>query len=472
MSTSKKVSFDFYPNQYPTARYLLNYLSSFYLSTYEALTSYISFSQVLRSSENISNEKSDDVKHKKGPDYQYHLSQQHPLVQHSSSNTQHNQLQYYHQQQYYHHQRHRQHQHQYQYPNQQHRYHQYGQQRNQKTSSQSSKTSTVMKTSATPLSILKQPKPPRSAFICFKDSKKKEIMKQEGTSKGKDLLNTFAQAWGQLSDKERAYWDEAARNDKVRYVQEKAAYKGPWTVPKKRAKKNPRAPKRPMSAFLKYSKTRRKNVKEENPNVSNTDVSRLLGELWRNASEVEKAPYVEAELKERNKYKEEMKKWRAEEDQLGEVIRSSHDSVSQIFRDGHHHHHQEHDSISHSKPKLQQYDSSAFERFHHENVHFESLNNDNFMEDSSKRSAFRPRASHQYQLPHCMTSEHFSSDSYHQPSWNEQSLHQSLDNDSDLLPVAPKMLPPLQIPQGGNEESTRSIYFSDSINVPHFSRYP
>eukprot|EP00549_Striatella_unipunctata_P016146 CAMPEP_0118716136 /NCGR_PEP_ID=MMETSP0800-20121206/27317_1 /TAXON_ID=210618 ORGANISM="Striatella unipunctata, Strain CCMP2910" /NCGR_SAMPLE_ID=MMETSP0800 /ASSEMBLY_ACC=CAM_ASM_000638 /LENGTH=197 /DNA_ID=CAMNT_0006622491 /DNA_START=209 /DNA_END=800 /DNA_ORIENTATION=+ len=109
-----------------------------------------------------------------------------------------------------------------------------------------------------------------------------------------------------MCPKTRAYWDEAARNDKLRYEQEKKTYRGPWNVTKRRAKKHPLAPKRPMSAFLKFSQTRRAMVKQANPDMSNTDVSRLLGEMWRNASSRETTPYVEEEEKERAVYKEVM----------------------------------------------------------------------------------------------------------------------------------------------------------------------
>jgi len=33
-----------------------------------------------------------------------------------------------------------------------------------------------------------------------------------------DVLKLVAEAWRNLSDRERAHWDEEARNDKVRYV--------------------------------------------------------------------------------------------------------------------------------------------------------------------------------------------------------------------------------------------------------------
>lgn len=154
------------------------------------------------------------------------------------------------------------------------------------------------------------PKPPRSAFMCYTDAKKKEILSRHDLNETEDGLKFVADEWKQLSDRERAFWDEEARNDKVRFVREKSEYKGPWIAPKRRAKKHPLAPKRPMSAFLAYSRKRRSLVKEQHPELSNTDVSRLLGEMWRNASGDEREPYVHQEEREREIYKEEIKQWR------------------------------------------------------------------------------------------------------------------------------------------------------------------
>ena len=113
----------------------------------------------------------------------------------------------------------------------------------------------------------------------------------------------------------------------TRFVREKNDYKGPWNLPKRRAKKHPLAPKRPMSAFLKYSQNKRSDVKEQNPDMSNTDVSRLLGEMWRNASEEVRRPYVEDEETERALYKEQIKHWRDDQGKLDAASRISHHSV-------------------------------------------------------------------------------------------------------------------------------------------------
>merc|ERR1711915_390625 len=108
-----------------------------------------------------------------------------------------------------------------------------------------------------------------------------------------------SEMWKTLPPDQRAHWDDVAKKDKERYMAEKAMYTGPWQVPWKRAKKDPSAPKRPMSAFLYFSQDKRRQIKEENPSIRNTEVSRILGELWRNASEEEKRPHVEKEKEER-----------------------------------------------------------------------------------------------------------------------------------------------------------------------------
>lgn len=61
------------------------------------------------------------------------------------------------------------------------------------------------------------PQPPRSAFMCFTDITKKEILDANSVEESDaDILKIVAAKWRELSDRDRAYWDEEARNDKVR----------------------------------------------------------------------------------------------------------------------------------------------------------------------------------------------------------------------------------------------------------------
>lgn len=70
------------------------------------------------------------------------------------------------------------------------------------------------------------------------------------------------------------------------------------------------APRRPMSAFLFYSIGKRQQIKEDNPEMKNTEISRMLGEMWRSLSDEERRPFVEKEKTERDKYKVAIAEWR------------------------------------------------------------------------------------------------------------------------------------------------------------------
>jgi HMG (high mobility group) box len=67
-------------------------------------------------------------------------------------------------------------------------------------------------------------------------------------------------------------------------------------------------------AFLYFSQGRRRQIKEANPSMKNTEVSRLLGEMWRSACEDEKKNHVEKEKEEREKYKVAIADWRRDND--------------------------------------------------------------------------------------------------------------------------------------------------------------
>ena len=133
-----------------------------------------------------------------------------------------------------------------------------------------------------------------------------------------------------------------ARKDKARYEIEKTMYNGPWKVvaSTKRMKKDGMyaaksfsllehailtfhshhthttyilsvsAPKRPPSAFLSFSNSKRTEVKQLNKELNNTELSRVLAKLWKEAPEEERKTFIDEEFKLRQKYKESMKAWK------------------------------------------------------------------------------------------------------------------------------------------------------------------
>ncbi|KAG0252522.1 Non-histone chromosomal protein 6 [Mortierella polycephala] len=71
---------------------------------------------------------------------------------------------------------------------------------------------------------------------------------------------------------------------------------------RKKAKKDPNAPKNPMSAYLLFCEEWREKVKAQNPDASFGEIGRLLGEKWRSYSADQKGPYVAKHEKAKAKY--------------------------------------------------------------------------------------------------------------------------------------------------------------------------
>lgn len=65
----------------------------------------------------------------------------------------------------------------------------------------------------------------------------------------------------------------------LRYELELSVYDGPLKVPNKRAKKDPLAPKRAMSAFLHFSQSMRPRLRDTYPEAKNVDMSKMLGQV-------------------------------------------------------------------------------------------------------------------------------------------------------------------------------------------------
>ena len=122
-------------------------------------------------------------------------------------------------------------------------------------------------------------------------------------------------AWKALSPEEKKKFEEKAEKDKLRYKVEKSFFSGQLIVMKgeKRAKKDSEAPRRPMSAFLDFSKTLRSQAFKDNPHVTdNKEITKILGSMWRNATYEEKQPFIDKELLLRDQYNEKTRQYKKE----------------------------------------------------------------------------------------------------------------------------------------------------------------
>eukprot|EP00475_Leptophrys_vorax_P023292 TRINITY_DN31872_c0_g1_i1.p1 TRINITY_DN31872_c0_g1~~TRINITY_DN31872_c0_g1_i1.p1 ORF type:complete len:265 (+),score=82.34 TRINITY_DN31872_c0_g1_i1:32-796(+) len=122
-----------------------------------------------------------------------------------------------------------------------------------------------------------KPKRAKTSFMYFSADIRPKIRAQHPDASFKELGQLVAEAWREATDDEKKTFVEQAGVDKARYQSEKDA------VPKK--------PKKPLTAFMIFSKAKRAEVKKENPEADFGQLGKLLGALWKGLSDEQKVPY-------------------------------------------------------------------------------------------------------------------------------------------------------------------------------------
>jgi len=104
-----------------------------------------------------------------------------------------------------------------------------------------------------------------------------------------------AKIWKAISNEEHEFWIERAK--------EKNSDIGA-SSPKANC-----VPKKPMSAFLFFSKEHRKFIMRKHSHMKFENISKAVSDMWVNATDEEKAPFLQEAQKDRERYAQEMEKW-------------------------------------------------------------------------------------------------------------------------------------------------------------------
>merc|ERR1719150_1073771 len=72
---------------------------------------------------------------------------------------------------------------------------------------------------------------------------------------------------------------------------------------------DPNQPKRPTSAYFLYTADQREALSKKNPDASLTELTKMLGESWRSASDTVKAKYTKKYEKQKAEHEKAMKKY-------------------------------------------------------------------------------------------------------------------------------------------------------------------
>jgi len=79
----------------------------------------------------------------------------------------------------------------------------------------------------------------------------------------------------------------------------------PAAKPKAKGKKDPNAPRRPLSAYMFFSQDWRERIKGENPDAGFGEIGKLLGAKWKELEEGDKKPYVEQAARDKQRAEDE-----------------------------------------------------------------------------------------------------------------------------------------------------------------------
>lgn len=167
----------------------------------------------------------------------------------------------------------------------------------------------------------KKPKGRMSAYTYFVQTCREEHRKKFPNENVNftEFSKKCAEKWKGMGEKEKKRFADMAEKDKQRYDREMASYTPPQGEggAKKRKKKDPNAPKRPLSTFFLFSQDERPAVKALYPNYSVGEIAKELGERWNKVSPEVKAKYELKATQAKQNYEVEMGKYRGKKPLMG-----------------------------------------------------------------------------------------------------------------------------------------------------------
>jgi len=147
------------------------------------------------------------------------------------------------------------------------------------------------------------PKKPLSAYFLFSQEERLKVKAENPDYSITEVAKELGKRWASLNPDIKNSYEQRYQDARRVYEQELNNYK-----PKK--KKDPNAPKQPLSAYFIFSTEERLKVKEENPHYSICEVAKELGRRWAEMDPQVKQRYQARAEEERQKYDNDMANYR------------------------------------------------------------------------------------------------------------------------------------------------------------------
>jgi len=153
-----------------------------------------------------------------------------------------------------------------------------------------------------------RPKRNMSAFFLYSQAFRSQVKEDNPDIAFGQIAKLLSKQFKALSESELKKWNLKAEKDKLRYQEEMKHYVPPANMEtsRKKAKKDPNAPKRNMSAYFLYSVHNRSRVKEENSEASFGDIAKIISQEFKALSEKERAKWDKKAAEDKERYQREM----------------------------------------------------------------------------------------------------------------------------------------------------------------------
>lgn len=150
---------------------------------------------------------------------------------------------------------------------------------------------------------------------------------QDDKGEKEELVKSLADFLEKPSPSDRTYSSEkkaskkrssSKKSSSGKKSSSKKSSKGKKGGERKRKKKDPNAPKKPLSAYMFFCKDHREEAKGKlEKGASVTDIAKKLGKMWKKTDSEEKKKYEKKYEKDKERYEKEMKKYKKKGDSKG-----------------------------------------------------------------------------------------------------------------------------------------------------------
>ena len=158
--------------------------------------------------------------------------------------------------------------------------------------------------SGKPMKDPNAPKKPLSAYFLFSQDERLKVKAEFPDYSITEVAKELGRRWASIDPAVKSQYEQRYQESRKQYEQAMTAYK-----PQKK-KKDPNAPKQPLSAYFIFSSEERQKVKAIHPNYSICEVAKELGRRWADMAPEVKQRFQQMAEEGRQKYDQEMAAYR------------------------------------------------------------------------------------------------------------------------------------------------------------------